>query len=64
MSSSNRRDQILAAATDAAVNFIYYDRKNDEDLPPGEIESAIASGEVSITDILKIFHDTLLNAVT
>jgi hypothetical protein len=53
--SKTRRDHILAAASDLAGDLFYYGRKEDEDLPPGEIEAALASGEVTLDDIVAAF---------
>ncbi len=50
-----RRDYILGAASDLAADFMYYDRKEDEDLPRGEIEEAIKTGEVGEKEIVSVF---------
>ena len=39
--------------------FLYYDRKEDEDLPEGAIEQAIRDKQVSIEEIADEFHDQL-----
>ena len=51
-----RREQILAHAQSLAANFLYYDRKEDEDLPRGEIEAAVAAGELSYAEIAEAFR--------
>ena len=53
------RDVILNAAQDTMAGFLYYDRKEDEELPVGAIETAIVTGEVSIADILEVFSKAL-----
>jgi hypothetical protein len=50
-----RRERILATVSDLVGAFLYYDRKEDEDLPRGEIEQAIAAGEITIADIVTHF---------
>lgn len=54
-----RRDLVLAQASDLPANFLYYDRKEDEELPAGEIEAAIAAGEVSVEEILAPLAEAL-----
>jgi hypothetical protein len=54
-----RRDLILSAAMDCATNFLYYDRKEDEDLGVGEIDMAVRNGELSIADIADAFAKVL-----
>lgn len=54
---TDRRKNILDAASDAGVDFIYYDRKEDEDLPPEQIEQAIEHGEITVTEIIAAFLD-------
>ncbi len=54
-----RRETILAAAEDLAGDFLYYSRKEDEDLPRGAIEEAIESGEVTVDEIISKFVFTL-----
>jgi hypothetical protein len=50
------KDTILNAVEDLAGDFLYYDRKGDEDLPLGAIEAAIARKEVSIDEIVALFE--------
>lgn len=50
-----RREVILDTATDLGANFLIYERKDDKDLPRGEIEAAIVAGEVCFQDIIKAF---------
>lgn len=49
------KDFILKATTDLVSSFLYYDRKEDDILPVGEIEKAIKNGEISIEDIVDRF---------
>lgn len=50
-----RRQIILDVATDLAGSFLYYDRKNSETLPLGEIEKAIDAGEITVDEIVEAF---------
>jgi len=51
---------ILDAITDLVSDFLYYDRKQDEDLPRGEIEKAIKSGTITVDEIVAQFKADLL----
>jgi len=47
-----RREQIQATVSDLVAKFLYYDRKEDEDLPRGAIEEAIKAGEITEQEIV------------
>ena len=51
----NRRQTILNAVSDLVADFMYYDRKEDEELPRGAIEEAVAAGEITEAEIVKRF---------
>ncbi len=55
-----RRELILASASDAAKDFIDYNRKEDEDLPRGEIQEAIEKGEVTVDEIVETFRQVFI----
>lgn len=57
---TSRRDRILLTVDDLVGAFLYYDRKDDEDLPRGQIEDAIATGEVTIQEIVARFQRGLV----
>jgi hypothetical protein len=50
---------ILVYVEDLVVDFLYYDRKEDEDLPMGAIEQALASGEITKQEIVDRFDKKL-----
>lgn len=54
-----RREIILAAIRDVAVDFLYHDRKEDEKLPPGSIHEAVAAGEITIDEMVSAFKFAL-----
>ena len=60
--SEGRRDLVLATAEDAAADFCYYDRKEDEDLPQEALKEAIDSGVVTIDEIVGAFRKVLVEA--
>lgn len=49
------KDIIIDTINDLAVDFLYYDRKEDDELPIGEIEKALASKEISVNKIVETF---------
>ena len=60
---SERKEIILANVEDMVTDFLYYDRKGDEDLPRGEIEEAIAKGEITVEEIVELFRAKLVKGV-
>jgi hypothetical protein len=50
---------ILARANDLARDFLYYDRKEDEELLRGEIQKAVERGEVTKEEIVAEFRKQL-----
>lgn len=50
-----RREKIIATVMDLAAHLSYYDRKEDHFLPMGEIEAAIAAGEITLDEIVEQF---------
>lgn len=53
-------DEILSnTIIDMVSNFLYYNRKEDEDLPVGMIEQLIRSGETSVEEIVELFRSEL-----
>ena len=57
------KKKILDTIEDLVVDFLYYDRKEDEDLPRGVIEKAILNREISIEEILEKFRQELVKAI-
>lgn len=55
-SGTARRKIILETISDTVSRFLYYDRKEDDELPRGAIEEAIESGEISVDEIVDAFR--------
>lgn len=53
--ATKRRELILTRASDLMGAFLYYDRKEDDELPRGEIEAAIAADEITVDEIIEVF---------
>lgn len=55
----NMKITILHTVKDLVSNFLYYDRKEDEDLPRGAIEEAIKDGVITPAEICVAFQKAL-----
>jgi hypothetical protein len=55
----SRKVQILGTIDDLVSKFLYYDRKDDEDLSREELYRAISDGEIIVEEIVKRFEETL-----
>lgn len=53
------RDRILALVSDAVADLLYYDRKEDDTVPVGAIEAAVAAGEITWDEIAGAFRAAL-----
>lgn len=53
------KDNILGAVEDLVSNFLYYDRKEDENLPLDAIDDAIKNGDITIDEIVNKFTEAL-----
>lgn len=56
---TSTRDKILDAVQDLAGDFMYYDRKNDEELSADDIETALENGDITIDEIVEAFREAL-----
>lgn len=54
-----KRQKILDTASDLMADFLYYDRKEDDELPVGSIEEAIDGGVVTKEELLNVFSEVL-----
>lgn len=52
----SRRETILIYVDDLLSSFLYYDRKECEELPRGEIEDAVAAGEITVDEMVAKFR--------
>ncbi len=55
----NIKTHIEMEVDDLVGSFMYYDRKEDQDLPRGSIEAAINSGVISVDEIVARFKTEL-----
>ena len=55
----DKREMIMATAKDLVRDFLYYARKEDEELAVGEIQKAVKDKVITKDDIIKAFSDEL-----
>jgi hypothetical protein len=53
------KEHILGVISDLVSNFLYYDRKEDDDLPKGAIDKAVRDGEITIDQMVQAFREEL-----
>lgn len=53
------KELILDTVKDLVSDFLFYDRKEDEDLKLGQIEKSIAKGIITKEEIVEFFKDEL-----
>jgi hypothetical protein len=52
---------VLNTVDDLVGAFLYYDRKEDKELPRGRIEELVLSGDLTIDDIVAKFRSSLMD---
>ncbi len=57
------RIAIFNTTKDLVTKFLYYDRRDDEDMPRGLIEKSIEEGLISTDDIITIFSGELRSKI-
>lgn len=59
-----RPELIRMTIIDLVTDLMYYDRKEDQELPRGEIEAAIENSELTAEDMVDWFRDALLESLS
>ena len=57
------KEYILGVVDDLVSDFLYYDRKEDEELPRGAIEDAVRDGIITEDEIIAKFSEELKEAL-
>ena len=57
--AKTRKQVVLDTVSDLVGNFLYYQRKEDEDLPVGAIEKMVAAGEITVDEIVAKFRSEI-----
>lgn len=60
MSEQELKYYILGCASDVAKDFIYYDRKEDEELCMDVIQNAVKNNVLTIDEIVEAFRKGLM----
>ena len=55
----SKREDILDTVSDLVAGFLYYDRKEDDELQLGEIEESIKNKEITVDEIVNSFAEEL-----
>ena len=63
MNNEETKELIFGSVGDLVSNFLYYNRKEDEDLPVGKIEELIGDKTISIDDLVERFRQALLENI-
>jgi hypothetical protein len=58
--TANDHEKVLLLVEDLVSNFLYYDRKEDEDMPVGKIEELVKNGDITVDKIVETFRDALV----
>jgi hypothetical protein len=53
------KEKILDTIDDLCSDFLYYDRKNDEDLSFEQMDEAVKNGEITIEEMVDKFKQCL-----
>ena len=56
MNKDEIRDEIMRTIQDMTADFLYYGRKEDEDLRVGAIEKAVKDGYITVDEIVEEFR--------
>lgn len=57
------RAEIFNHVSDMILDFLVYDRREDEDLPRGAIEAAIEDGTITVDEIVNNFREELVKGL-
>lgn len=57
------RELILGTVEDLVSSLLWYDRKEDEELPRGAIEAAIKRDEITVDEIVAQFRFELIRTL-
>ncbi len=55
---------ILITVEDVVSNFLYYDRKEDEELGRGAIEKAVKRNVITVDEIVEQFKKSLIEGLS
>lgn len=53
------REHIIGTIGDMVSDLLYYNRKEDEDLPVGAIEQAVKDGVITVEELVECFKEEI-----
>ena len=59
----SKRQRILDTVIDMVTDFLYYDRKEDEELPRGAIDAEVKEGRITVDEIVSEFREELVKGL-
>lgn len=54
-----KRELVASVVENTVSNFLYYDRKGDEDLGVDDIENAVRDEIITVDEIVQLFREQL-----
>ena len=57
----SKKEIILNTIEDLCSDFLYYDRKEDEDLTMDELNNAVKNNEITVKEMVDKFEECLKN---
>lgn len=64
MTDEDRKKKLLACVRRAVADVFCYDRKDDAELTPDDVERLIDGGAVTLPDIVEAFRDAVRKSFT
>lgn len=56
----SKKQDFLNRVSDGVSNIFYYDRKNDDELSYSEVDEMVASGEITLKEVLSTFEAAII----
>lgn len=63
MSTEETKEIIMRTIDDMILDFLVYDRKDDEYLPRDVIEDMVKNGDLDIDEMIDRFKDSLIASI-
>lgn len=57
------KEKIVGHVDDIVSDLLYYDRKEDQEFPPGSIEQFIIDGVITVDEIVAVFREIIEQSV-
>ena len=59
LDQQEKRELVASVVENTVSNFLYYDRKGDEDLGVDDIENAVRDEIITVDEIVQLFREQL-----